>query len=88
MKVGSKRRRTKLEIEEQRLCEEQERATVLAKLDMIEKMQQEMNDMKIKVDWADNWEDRISSLADAGKLKFLDDGKVDIVNDPEEQSHL
>ena len=47
-----------------------------------------MNDMKIKVDWADNWEDRISSLADAGKLKFLDDGKVDIVNDPEEQSHL
>ena len=43
-----------------------------------------MADMKIKVDWAENWEDRISSLADAGKLKILDDGKVDIVHDLEE----
>ena len=41
--------------------------------------------MKVKVDWAENWEDRISSLADAGKLKILDDGKVDIVHDPAEQ---
>ena len=44
-----------------------------------------MNDMKIKADWADNWENRVSSLADAGKLKILDDGRVDIVHDPEEQ---
>ena len=44
-----------------------------------------MNEMKTKVDWAENWEDRISSLADAGKLKILDDGKVDIVHDPAEQ---
>ncbi len=43
--------------------------------------------MKIKVEWADNWENRISSLADEGKLKFRDDGEVDIVNDPEEQRH-
>ena len=48
-------------------------------------MQQEMNDMKIKADWADNWENRVSSLADAGKLKILDDGSVDIVHDPAEQ---
>ncbi len=39
MKVGSKRRRTKLEIEEQKLSEEQEKANILEKLDMIEKMQ-------------------------------------------------
>ena len=27
-------------------------------------------------------------LADAGKLKFKEDGQVDIVNDPAEQNHL
>ena len=41
--------------------------------------------MKIKAEWADNWENRVSSLAEEGKLKFLDDGRVDIVHDPEEQ---
>ena len=41
--------------------------------------------MKIKAEWADNWENRVSSLADAGKLKILEDGRVDIVHDPEEQ---
>ena len=41
--------------------------------------------MKVKADWADNWENRVSSLADEGKLKILDDGSVDIVHDPVEQ---
>ena len=42
----------------------------------------------MKAQWAEDWEARISSLADAGKLKFKDDGQVDIVDDPVEQSHL
>ena len=42
----------------------------------------------MKAQWAEDWEARISSLADAGKLKFKEDGEVDIVNDPAEQSHL
>jgi hypothetical protein len=54
---------------------------------MIDKMQEEMHEMKIKVEWADDWENRISDLADAGKLKFMEDGKVDIVHDPVEQRH-
>ena len=85
MKIGAKRRRTKIEIEEEKLLEQQERNQYLEKLDQIEKMQEEMNSMKIKAEWADNWENRVSSLADEGKLKILDDGRVDIVHDPEEQ---
>ena len=42
----------------------------------------------MKAQWAEDWEARISYLADAGKLKFKDDGQVDIVDDPVEQSHL
>ena len=42
----------------------------------------------MKAQWAEEWESRISSLADAGKLKFKEDGQVDIVDDPAEQSHL
>ena len=41
-----------------------------------------MQEMKVKAEWAVDWEKRISALADAGKLKFKDDGEVDIVNDP------
>ena len=44
--------------------------------------------MEGKVNWANDWESRISKLADDGKLKFLDNGEVDIVNDKQEQSFL
>ena len=47
-----------------------------------------MSELKMKAQWAEEWESRISALADAGKLKFKEDGQVDIVNDPAEQSHL
>ena len=53
MKVGAKRRRTKLEIEEQKLHEQEERAAVLAKLDQIEKMQEQMTELKMKAQWAE-----------------------------------
>ena len=33
-----------------------------------------MQELKMKAQWAEDWEARISSLADAGKLKFKDDG--------------
>ena len=43
-----------------------------------------MEVMKVKVKWADDWEQRISKLADDGKLKFKDDGEVDIVSNKHE----
>ena len=61
---------------------------MLDKLAQIEKMQQEMQEMKTKTQWADDWEKRISKLADEGKLKFQEDGEVDIVADVDEQQYL
>ena len=88
MRAGARRRRTRAEIEEERLREQDEKNAVFEKLEMIEKMQGQMQQLQEKANWAEEWEARIAKLADAGKLKFKDDGEVDIVNDLAEQSHL
>ena len=55
---------------------------------MIEDMQAQMLAMQEKVQEAQEFEQRISKLADDGKLKFKEDGELDIVVDRAEQSHL
>ena len=44
--------------------------------------------MKNKCLWADDWDKRINKLADEGKLKILDDGFADIVEDKQERAFL
>ena len=43
--------------------------------------------MRIKVEWTDDGENRISERADAGKPKLMEDGKVDIDQYTAEQRH-
>ena len=53
MKANARRRRSKAEIEEERLREQEEKNAIFEKLEAIEKMQAEMHDLKVKAQWAE-----------------------------------
>ena len=72
---------TKMELQEEKLQEQNEKNEIREKLQMIEDMQAQMLAMQEKVQEANEFEQRISKLADDGKIRFKNDGELDIVVD-------
>lgn len=87
-KAGSKRRRTKIEIEQDKQGEETRKLEVEMKLQKLIEMEEQMTKMKEQVEAQQQVLDQASSLYDQGFLRQKEDGSWVGVNNFEEQQAL
>ena len=80
LKVGSKRRRTKTEIESQKEEARIKEAAIDQKIQQFEEMQQQINQMQSHISEADQLRGFFQDMINKGKLVRDDNGNIDVPN--------
>ena len=88
MKQSAKRRRTKLEILEDKAREDQKEKEYQTKLEELEDLKQKMMQIESRMELAQKVELQFQKLASEGKMKLVGQGEVEVVDDPKEREWL
>ena len=88
MKQSAKRRRTKLEVLEDKARQDQKEKELNEKLEQLEELKQKMQEMQQQVHLAQKVELQFQKLASEGKMKLVGQGEVEVVDDPKEREFL
>ena len=85
MKFSAKRRRTKQEIQDQKQQESREKIRMELKLAELEALKEKWKEAQKKIEVAQNVENQFNILGSEGKIRMMDDGKMEVVDDPNER---
>ena len=88
MKLTAKRRRSKLQIAEDKRREEEEKQSTRLKLQELETLKAQMQDMQNRMGQAADLHEQVQSLVDDGILKQGADGNLIEVEDPNERQSI
>ena len=88
MKANAKRRRTKLEILEDKAREDQKERDLQTKLEELENLKQKMQQIESRMHLAQKVEQQFQKLASEGKMKLVGQSEVEVVDDPKERDFL
>ena len=88
MKMSSKRRRTKTQIEEDKEREKTEKDQLKAKLEEIKQWEKDRNTIENELNGALKVKQQVDGFFDSGLLKFDDKGDVQLVENPLERHVL
>jgi len=88
MKQSAKRRRTKLEILEDKAREDQKERDLQTKLEELENLKLKMQQIESRMHLAQKVEQQFQKLASEGKMKLVGQGEVEVVDDPKEREWL
>ena len=88
MKMTAKRRRSKLQIKEEKKKEEREKDALAEKLKELTELKEQVTSMNEKMGVAAELHNQVQALVDDGVIKQALDGNLIEVEDPEEREAI
>lgn len=88
MKITSKRRRTRAQIELEKKEAAEREAMIAKKLGHLDELERKMGTMQAQLEDAANMNEQVQGMFSQGKLKVEADGKLNVVENPLEQQML
>ena len=85
MKASAKRRRSRKEIEEQKLEDEAQAAAIARKLARIDELEEAHIQMSAQIEMASQMHHTIQNFVDVGAIKIDESGVASVVDDPNER---